>query len=86
MGMKTAEYKKAIATVGLSQNKAAAFLGFSTRQSRRIAKGEADLSEGETLLLKVMIHLALTPEAVHKIAGVEPPAKKKKAAAAAAQA
>lgn len=82
MVIKGQQYKNAILAIGMSQAKASAFFGFSTRQSRRIANGTNDLSEAATKLMVVMLHCGLTPKAVDEIVRVMkiPTAKAKEAA------
>lgn len=53
--MKGRAYKAALKRVGLSIRKAGPFLGFTSRQSTRIAGGEAELPEAARKLLMVMI-------------------------------
>jgi DNA-binding transcriptional regulator YiaG len=55
------QYRTAIAKLGLSQVKAALFLGVSPRQSRRWALGESPIPEGYAMLLRLMIRHGLTP-------------------------
>lgn len=66
MAMKGREYKKALKTLKLSQAKGALFLGFSTRQSRRIAanNGKAALRLADEKLLRVMLEFSITVEMV----------------------
>lgn len=55
--MKGKAYKAALKKVGLSINAAGPFLGITSRQSFRIAAGEADLHEAGRKLLLLMIRL-----------------------------
>jgi hypothetical protein len=68
-------YRTAITKLNLSQKRAAEFLGFSHRQSRRVAGSHAKLDTGAEKLLRVMMHLGLTVAAVDKICGTTPAAK-----------
>lgn len=56
------QYRAAIDRLGLSQVKAAAFLGVSPRQSRRWALGEGEIPKAEATLLRVMIKYNIKPE------------------------
>lgn len=69
MAMKGRDYKKALKVLGLSQAKAATFLGFSTRQSRRIASkdGAAMLGLADEKLLRTMLQFSLTVEMVNNL-------------------
>jgi len=49
------EFKRAVATIGLSVYAAAPFLGMSLRHTQRIAAGEYYAPEAVTKLLSVMI-------------------------------
>jgi hypothetical protein len=62
--MTPAQYRKAIAKVGLSQRAAGAFFGVDERQSRRWAAGDAGVPESTAKLLRLMIRLKLTPDDV----------------------
>lgn len=53
--MKGRAYKTALKKVGLSIRKAGPFLGFTSRQSTRIAGGEAELPEAARKLLALMV-------------------------------
>jgi predicted transcriptional regulator len=70
-------YKKIVERIGLSINKAADFLGYSRRQSKRIASGTAETSVATTMLIKVMLEMGLTFDAVNVIAGRKPGVVKK---------
>ena len=67
MAMTGADFKRTIKKLGLSQAAAARFFGFDPRQSRRIIKGDADVSMPIEKLLKVMLTFGLTVEAVNEI-------------------
>lgn len=71
------EYRQAISALGMSQAKASTFFGFTTRQSRRIAKTTAALTEPAEKLLRVMLHFGITPAMVVALMGTPVlPAKK----------
>ena len=76
--MKGKEYKKMLKTLKLSQAKAAAFLGISPRQSRRLAGDHADITMAQEKLLRLMVHLAITPQIVNDICKIKPVASSKK--------
>lgn len=57
------QYKKAIATLGMTQGAAAEFLGVSLKTSNSYANGAA-IPEGTAKLLRLMIKLKLKPEGV----------------------
>ena len=58
------QYRDAIERLGLSQRKAAAFLGIDERQSRRWAAGDAGIPESVAKLLRLMIRLEIATEDV----------------------
>jgi hypothetical protein len=58
--MTPTQYKKALDQVGLSIGKAGDFLGFTRRQSFRIAAGEAEVPESARKLLLLMLDGKLT--------------------------
>lgn len=58
--MKGKVYKTALKMVGLSINKAGPFLGITSRQSFRVAAGDAELPGGAEKLLRLMMRLELT--------------------------
>jgi hypothetical protein len=60
--MSPAQYRKAIAALGLNQTEAAHFLGVTPRQSRRYAAGDRDIPEATVKLLKLMIERKIKPE------------------------
>jgi transcriptional regulator with XRE-family HTH domain len=62
--MTPTQYRTAIERLGLSQVRAAAFLGISDRQSRRFALGEASIPPCIDKLLRLMVRLNLKPEDV----------------------
>ena len=83
--MTSKEYREAIAKLGLSQRTAGDFFGFSTRQSRRLAAGDAEVSIPLQMLLRVMQTCGLTPKAVDGMtAGPVTPKRPAKGAAASA--
>ena len=58
------QYATAIAKLGLSQRGAARFLGVGERTSRRWIAGEAPVPQAVAMLLRLMIRIHLSPEAV----------------------
>jgi hypothetical protein len=65
--MKGQPYKRTLKQLGFSsQSKAADFFGFTTRQSRRIAAGTAELRLAERKLIAVMLHYGITKEMVEQ--------------------
>jgi hypothetical protein len=58
------QYRAAIAAIGLSQRRAAPFLGISLRTSQGYAWGEHPIPEPTAKLLRLMVRLELTPEEV----------------------
>jgi DNA-binding transcriptional regulator YiaG len=62
--MTAKQYRSAIERLGLSQVKAAAFLGVSPRQSRRWALGEAKIPKGYATLLRVMVDRGIKPDEI----------------------
>lgn len=62
--MTSSQYRDAIAKLGLSQLRAAAWLGLSPRQGQRYASGEADIPEPVAKLLRLVIGLGLRPDDV----------------------
>lgn len=85
MAMTKTEYRASIKALGLSQRKAAGFLGISFRQSRRLATGDYSPSLSAEKLLRMMLELGLTPQIVNEIneRGQTKPSKAKKKRAAA---
>lgn len=83
--LKGQEFKDALAALGMTPSQAATFLGCSLRNCRRVINGSAELDRGETILLRLMIHLGFKVKAVYDMLGMDPPPKpaKKKAASAA---
>lgn len=67
MAVKGKDFKKLLSKLKLSQARGGKFLGYSARQARRIAGGHNDLSVAAEKLMKVMIHLGLSPEVVETI-------------------
>jgi DNA-binding transcriptional regulator YiaG len=59
------QYRTALEALGLSQGKAAAFLGYSIRQSHAWANGEAVVPVAVAKLLRLMLAMNLKPEHVH---------------------
>jgi hypothetical protein len=62
--MTPTQYKKSIATLGLSQVRAGEFLGVSPRTSQGYALGEYPVPEAIAKLLRLMVKLGLKPEDV----------------------
>lgn len=58
------QYRAAIQKIGLSQHRAAKFLGVSPRTSQGYALGEYPVPDAISKLLKLMIRLKLKPEDV----------------------
>lgn len=58
------QYKKALASLGISQREAALFLGVHHRTSAAWATGERDIPEAVAKLLRLMIRSNLKPEDV----------------------
>jgi DNA-binding transcriptional regulator YiaG len=58
------QYRAALATLGLSQAKAAAFLGVSLRSSSGWARGEYPVPIAIAKLLKLMVKREIAPEEV----------------------
>jgi transcriptional regulator with XRE-family HTH domain len=58
------QYRNAIEKLGLSQVRAAAFLGISPRTSQGYALGEYPVPEAVAKLLRLMIKLGISPEDV----------------------
>lgn len=58
------QYRKAIEALGLSQHRAAEFLGVSPRTSQGYALDEYPVPEAIAKLLRLMIKLGLRPEDV----------------------
>jgi hypothetical protein len=62
--MTPTQYRTAIEKLGLSQVRAAAFLGIAPRTSQGYALGEYPIPEPVAKLLRLMIRLGLQPEDV----------------------
>lgn len=62
--MSPAQYKAAIASLGLSQQRAGDWLGVSPRTSQGWAIGEYPIPEPVAKLLRLMLRLQLKPEDV----------------------
>jgi len=62
--MTPAQYRRAIATLGLSQEAAGIFMGRSPRVGQSWALGEHAIPESVAMLLRLMIKLELKPEDV----------------------
>jgi len=62
--MTPTQYRAAIATLGLSQERAGIFLGIAPRTSQGYALGEYPVPEAIGKLLRLMVRLKLTPENV----------------------
>jgi hypothetical protein len=58
------QYKAAIATLGLSQERAGDWLGISPRTSQGYALGEYPVPEPTAKLLRLVVRLKLKPEDV----------------------
>jgi hypothetical protein len=58
------QYKAAIKTLGLSQEKAGVWLGMSRRMGQSYATGEYPVPEPAAKLLRLCIRLKLNPEDV----------------------
>lgn len=58
------QYRKAIEALGLSQHRAAEFLGVSPRTSQGYALGEYPVPQSIAKLLRLMLKLKLRPEDV----------------------
>ena len=63
------QYRAAIGKLGLSQTKAAMFLGISPRQSRRLVSGDGVVPASTEKLLCLMLKNGLTVDQVNEIAG-----------------
>lgn len=57
------QYKEAIADLGLTQDRAAEFLGVCPKTSNSYANGKT-IPEGTAKLLRLMVKLKLKPEGV----------------------
>lgn len=62
--MTAKQYRDAIARLGLSQHKAAAWLGVSPRTSQGWALNETPVPEPVAKLLRLVLRLQLKPEQV----------------------
>lgn len=85
--MTPTQFRVAIDHLGLSQVKAAHFLGFAPRTARRVVAGAAELPASAAKLLRVMIAHGLTPAEVDALFEKKPAAagtKRAKASAATA--
>jgi hypothetical protein len=60
--MSPERYAQVIAKLGLSQVKAAEFLGFDPRTSRRWISGELVVPKTVAMLLELMVKLKVTPD------------------------
>jgi hypothetical protein len=60
--MSPERYAQVIAKLGLSQVKAAEFLGFDPRTSRRWISGELAVPKTVAMLLELMVKLKVTPD------------------------
>jgi hypothetical protein len=65
--MTGAEYRDALARLGLSQVGAARFLGIDDRTSRRWALGEVSIPVSVHILLELMIRVRLSPDRVEEL-------------------
>lgn len=59
--MTPAQFRAAIAKLGLSQERAGLWLGLSARQGQRYATGDAEIPEPVAKLLRLVIRLKLDP-------------------------
>jgi hypothetical protein len=62
--MTPTQYKTAIKALGLSQERAGDWLGIGRRTSQGYALGEYPVPEPVAKLLRLMIHLGLSPDEV----------------------
>lgn len=62
--MTPAQYRAAIAKLGLSQERAGLWLGLSPRQGQRYASGEAEIPEPVAKLLRLVIRLGMPTDDV----------------------
>lgn len=62
--MTPAQYRVAIANLGLSQEQSGLWLGLSARQGQRYATGNAEIPGPVAKLLRLVIRLELKPEDV----------------------
>jgi len=62
--MTAAQYKAAIARLGLSQERAGDWLGIGRRTSQGYALGETPVPEPTAKLLRLVVKLGLKPEDV----------------------
>ena len=58
--MTPAEFREALATLGISHNKAARILGVDTRSIRRYLTGERGISEPTAILLRLAVSGKIT--------------------------
>lgn len=65
--MTKTEYRRALKALGLSVTKAGPFLGITSRQSFRIAAGDAKLPKAAEQLLLVMLRHGITPDGIQAI-------------------
>lgn len=79
--IKGAEFTSVISKLGMSQVDAGVFLGFTTRNARRIAAGSAELSVPAEKLVRVMLECGLSRVMVDKIAAGTAATKKRRKAA-----
>jgi hypothetical protein len=63
--MTPTQYKAAIKTLGLSQERAGDWLGIGRRTSQGYALGEYPVPEPVAKLLRLMVKLGLSPDDVH---------------------
>jgi hypothetical protein len=68
--MNAAEYRAAIKALGLSQSRAARFLGVALSTSQRYAQGKSPVPQNVGMLLSVMLHLQIRPSAAREMAGL----------------
>lgn len=65
--MSPERYAQVIAKLGLSQTKAAEFLGFDPRTSRRWISGELAVPKTVAMLLELMVKLKVTPDLAENV-------------------
>jgi hypothetical protein len=58
--MTSNQYRKAIEQLGLSQERAGLFFGYSARQSQRWAMGEASVPNAVAILLRLLLQGKIT--------------------------
>lgn len=56
------KYAEAIEALGLSQERAGVFFGYSPRQGQRFARGEVDIPPAVAMLIGLMLKHKVKPE------------------------